>query len=60
MNPSFTGRGLIITFKLSFKPDEIDGLNKLVNAPLQNDCIFYEGHFLFRLGFNTSQPFSDR
>lgn len=40
---------LKITYQRSFKPDEMDGLNKLVSSPVQNDSLFYDGPLLLSL-----------
>lgn len=50
---------LKITYKRSFKPDEMDGLNKLVSSPVQNDFLFYEGSLLLSLGMGN-EPFQLR
>ena len=52
--------GLVITFCRSFPPEEMDNLNKLLNSPLQNDCVFFEDRVLFRLGLTSSQNFTSR
>lgn len=57
---SYAPKGLIVTFRRSFPPGEMDDLNRLLTSPLQNDCIFFEDHFLLRLGHAQGQPFTDR
>ena len=57
---SYIPKGLIVTFRRSFPPGEMDYLNNLLTSPLQNDCIFFEDHFLLRLGHTQGQLFTDR
>ena len=49
-----------ITFQRSFKPDEMESINKSITAPLQNDSVFFDGTFLFRCGLYSSQPFTEK
>ena len=51
---------LTITFERSFKPEEMGSINQMVERPLQNDSIFYDGVFLLRCGLSSTKPFSEK
>ena len=51
---------LTITFERSFKPDEMGPINQMIERPLQNDSIFYDGMFLLRCGLSSTKPFSEK
>ncbi|KAK8825506.1 hypothetical protein WA577_000679, partial [Blastocystis sp. JDR] len=56
----YHNQNLTITFQRSFKPEEMDSINKSISAPLQNDSVFFDGSFLFRTGLYSSLPFTEK
>ena len=56
----YVNKDLAITFQRSFKPEEMDKIKEQLKKSLQNDSVFYEGVFLFRLGLNVNQNFTEK
>ena len=56
----YVNKDLAITFQRSFKPEEMDKIKEQLKKNLQNDSVFYEGVFLFRLGLNVNQNFTEK